>query len=178
MYLYSRVKSLSKGNNSKRDVSSSSTNVKDSNAQALGSGSTVTSNFEDSTAEGLNGSGRFGWTRESERETSPSPGYSDYYRAQKGGPVDMSVDDYDDSEDVFEQEKPFRADNKNKKTDTYQVPAPGNMMMKNDTRTKLKDFDDYGANSSNSDDDLNALLKVGKQFWSYHIGLFNPSDFW
>jgi len=161
--MYSRVKSLSKGNNSKRDASSSTTNLKDSNAQTLGSGSTITSNFEDSTTEGLNGSGRFGWTRDYEREISPAPGYSDYYGAQKGGPVDMSVDDYDDSEDVFEQENPYWVD-KNKKTDTYQMPAPGNRVMKNDTRTKLKDFDDYGANNSNSDDDLNALLKVSKQF--------------
>lgn len=168
-----RVKSLSKGNNSKRDLSSSTANFKDSNAQTLVSGSTITSNFEDSVTEGLNGSGSFGWSRELEGETSPSPKvervpsgradsnftsvYSDHYRAQKGGLVDMSVDEYDDSEDIYEQEKPYWINNSNKKN--------------NDSRSKPKDVGDFGANNSYSDDDLNALLKEEEDLVAAHRSL-------
>lgn len=170
-----RVKSLSKGNNSKRDLPSS-TASKDLNSQLSISGSAQMSNLEDITSDGLNGSGRFGWSRELEREASPSPkvervpsgradnsfvsGYSDYYRGQKGGIVDMSLDDYDNSEDIFEQEKPYRM--KNKKAGTYSVPAAENRMRKN-----LSDM--------SSDDDLNVLLKEEEDLVAAHRGLIEET---
>ncbi|KAJ8442440.1 hypothetical protein Cgig2_018717 [Carnegiea gigantea] len=177
-----RVKSLSKGNNSKKDLMSSGANLKDLNAPTLGSSSILTSNSEDRTAEGLNGSGRFGWPREVERETSPSPniervlsgkaennvasGYSGYYRGQQGGVVDMSVDDNDDSEDVFDQEKPSWITNR--KAETYRIPPAENNMKKNDSQTKMKEFTDFSGNNSSSDDDLNALLKEEEDLVAAH----------
>lgn len=175
-YMHSRVKSLSKGNNSKRDLPSS-TISKDSNSQLSSSSSAQMSNLEGTTTDGLNGSGRFGWSRGLDREASPSPklervpsgradntfvsGYSDYYRGHKGGQVDMSVDDYDNSEDIFEQEKPYRS--KNKKAETYNVPATDNRMRKN--------LSDLSSNNTSSDDDLNVLLKVIKLSIALYIAL-------
>lgn len=171
-----RVKSLSKGNNSKRGFSS--TAPKDSNSQSLSSG-----NLEDMTNDGLNGSGRFVWSREQEREreASLSPkiervpsgkadntsvsGYSEYVRGQRGGLVDMSVDDYDNPEDVFEQEKPYLM--KNKKAETYHVPAAENRMRNNLT--------DVSSNNMSSDDDLNALLKEEEDLVASHRGLIEET---
>jgi len=154
----------------------SSANLKDSNATTLGSNSMPTLNSEDRTAEGLNGSGRFGWPREFERETSPSPniervlsipaennvasGYSGCYPGQQGDVVDMSVDDYDDSDDVLDQEKPSWITNR--KAETNRIPPAQNNMKKNESQTKMKEFTDFSDNNPSSDDDLNALLKVRK----------------
>ncbi|XP_021741539.1 kinesin-like protein KIN-13B [Chenopodium quinoa] len=175
-----RVKSLSKGNNSKRDLPSSTVS-KDSNSQLSSSGSAQILNLEDITANGLSGSGRFGWSREFERGSPPSPkiervpsgradntsasGYSDYYRGQKGGLVDMSVDDYDNSEDIFEQDKPYRM--KYKKTETYHVPA-----AENRTRKNLADF---SSNNMSSDDDLNVLLKEEEDLVAAHRGFIEET---
>ncbi|XP_057247032.1 kinesin-like protein KIN-13B [Beta vulgaris subsp. vulgaris] len=173
-----RVKSLSKGNNSRRDLPSS-TAPKDSNSQLLSSGSAHISNLEDT--DGLSGSGRFGWSREPEREASPSPkiervpsgradntfvsGYSDHYRGQKGSLTDMSMDDYDNTEEVFEQEKSYRM--KNKKAETYHVQAAEN-------RTR-KDLTDVSSNNRSSDDDLNALLKEEEDLVASHRGLIEET---
>ncbi|KAL2929223.1 Kinesin-like protein KIN-13B, partial [Bienertia sinuspersici] len=153
-----RVKSLSKGNNSKRDLASS-TVTKDTLSQSLNSGGLAqSSNLEDMTTDGLNGSGRFGWPREHEREVSLSPkvervhsgradntfvsGYSDYFRGQKGGLGDMSVDDY--------------------------VPATTENRMR-------KDANDFSSNNMSSDDDLNVLLKEEEDLVASHRGLIDET---
>ena len=167
-----RVKSLSKGNTSKRDITSSTTS-KDSNSQPFSSGPGQQLNVEEITTDSLNGSSRFGWSRELEREASASPkiervpsgradsaavsGYTDYYRGQNGGLIDMTVDDDDTSADVYEQEKRYRI--KNKKPETFHVLAAEN-------RTR-KEHTDFYLNNMNSDDDLNTLLKVRKLFYYY-----------
>ncbi|XP_057536712.1 kinesin-like protein KIN-13B [Amaranthus tricolor] len=175
-----RVKSLSKGNTSKRDITSSTTS-KDSNSQPFSSGPGQQLNVEEITTDSLNGSSRFGWSRELEREASASPkiervpsgradsaavsGYTDYYRGQNGGLIDMTVDDDDTSADVYEQEKRYRI--KNKKPETFHVLAAEN-------RTR-KEHTDFYLNNMNSDDDLNTLLKEEEDLVAAHRGLIEET---
>ncbi|GMH13678.1 hypothetical protein Nepgr_015519 [Nepenthes gracilis] len=142
-----RVKSLSKGGNSKRDPSSSTLNVRDS---------TAVLNVEDITTDVQNGRNRFGWPRELKRENPPLADidpipagraddnlptslYSGYY-GLKGDQNDTIDDNFDCSENVFEQEKrPW--------------------MKKTELQTRQQDLAESNANTSSSDDDLNVLLK-------------------
>ncbi|CAO2841954.1 unnamed protein product [Amaranthus hypochondriacus] len=175
-----RVKSLSKGNTSKRDITSSTTS-KDSNSQSFSSGPGQQLIVEEITTDSLNGSSRFGWSRELEREASASPkiervpsgradsaavsGYTDYYRGQNGGLIDMNVDDDDNSIDVYEQEKRYRI--KNKKSETFHVLGAENRMRKEHT--------DFNLNNMNSDDDLNTLLKEEEDLVAAHRGLIEET---
>ncbi|CAL5438415.1 unnamed protein product [Camellia sinensis] len=160
-----RVKSLSKGNNSKRDPLSSSTNLRSSIALPL---TALEDNILDVPCE----SNKFGWTKQTERESSPSfniervPSgrahgnlvaslFSDNYRGQRGG-GDIT-EDFDYTETTNEQDKPSLM--MNKKLDNYQASALEDKLRKIGMQTKRRDIADVEADNSNVDDDLNALLK-------------------
>ncbi|GMQ06548.1 hypothetical protein CsSME_00051090 [Camellia sinensis var. sinensis] len=160
-----RVKSLSKGNNSKRDPLSSSTNLRSSIALPL---TALEDNILDVPCE----SNKFGWTKQTERESSPSfniervPSgrahgnlvaslFSDNYRGQRGG-GDIT-EDFDYTETTNEQDKPSLM--MNKKLDNYQASALEDKLRKIGMQTKRRDIADVEADNSNADDDLNALLK-------------------
>ncbi|CAL5443055.1 unnamed protein product [Camellia sinensis] len=160
-----RVKSLSKGNNSKRDPLSSSTNLRSSIALPL---TALEDNILDVPCE----SNKFGWTKQTERESSPSfniervPSgrahgnlvaslFSDNYRGQRGG-GDIT-EDFDYTETTNEQDKPSLM--MNKKLDNYQASALEDKLRKIGMQTKRRDIADVEADNSNADGDLNALLK-------------------
>ncbi|KAI7987741.1 Kinesin-like protein KIN-13B [Camellia lanceoleosa] len=161
-----RVKSLSKGNNSKRDPLSSSTNLRSSIALPL---TALEDNILDVPCE----SNKFGWTKQTERESSPSfniervPSgrahgnlvaslFSDNYRGQRGG-GDIT-EDFDYTETTNEQDKPSLM--MNKKLDNYQASALEDKLRKIGMQTKRRDIADVEADNSNATIyDLNALLK-------------------
>ena len=164
------MKSLSKGNNSKKDTLSSSSNLRESTALPLASSLPIDT-FEDNITDVPFEKNKFGWSKQIERDTSPpfkvdrvlsgraegnlAVPYSDYYKGQRGGLNGTAEEDFDYSEETFEQQKMLRKINR--KAQTYQMPSLEK--QKTDTLTKHVDpstFDD----KSNSDDDLNALLKV------------------
>ena len=174
-YSHSRVKSLSKGNISKKDPLSSSLNLRDSTAFPVSSVLPTASNIEDNITDIHNEINRFGWSKQIERETSPpfkvdrvpsgrvegnipASSYSDYYKGQKGGQSDATEDDVDYSEEIYNQEKPSWL--KNKKVETSQISALEDKMRKPESHLKRRDLPEFEANSSRADDDLNALLKV------------------
>lgn len=189
-YLYSRVKSLSKGNISKRDPLSSSSNLRDSTALPLSSALPAESTFEDNITYAPNDKNKFGWSKHNEREPSPpfnvdrvpsgriegslpASVYSDYHKGHRGGQSDMAEDDFDYSEHNYEQEKPSQTNNK--KVETYQKSALEDK-RKIDTQIKWRDMSGFAANNSHSDDDLNALLKVIRIDSRYGFGFhFNHS---
>ncbi|GFP99664.1 kinesin-13a [Phtheirospermum japonicum] len=118
-----RVKSLSKGNNSKKDVLSSTSILKESTAQPLSSIHPPISNFEDDTSDI--------WPEQTEKE------------------------EYDD--DFYEQEKvPLR---KNAKVESYNFPNMDDKLKRTNVQAKWKEPPKSEMRYSNSDDDLNALLK-------------------
>ncbi|GAB4839204.1 Kinesin-like protein KIN-13B [Ancistrocladus abbreviatus] len=168
-----RVKSLSKGNNSKREQSSSALNVRDS---------TAVSNFDDSTIDVQNGSNTFAWSKEVDRQTPASVNidsclsrredsnlttslYSDYYKGQKGDQNDMADNDFDYSEDVIEQEKPSWM--RNRKLEPYPSTAAENELKRTGSQTGQRDMAAFNANY-NSDYDLNALLKEEEDLVAAH----------
>ncbi|KAK4604193.1 hypothetical protein RGQ29_012625 [Quercus rubra] len=167
-----RVKSLSKGNISKRDPLSSSSNLRDSTALPL-SALPDESTFEDNITYVSNDKNKFGWSKHIEKEPSPpfnvdrvpsgriegslpAAVYLDYHKGHRGGQNDMDEDDFDYSEHNYDQEKPSRMNNK--KVETYQKSTLEDK-RKIDFQIKRRDMSDIAANNSHSDDDLNALLK-------------------
>jgi kinesin family protein 2/24 len=149
-----RVKSLSKGNNSKRDP------LRDSTVLPLSSSDVS-----------------FGWSKQIERDTSqpfavnrvPSgraDGYlapsasTDYYKSQKG-------DDYDYYEETYDQDQKLSW--KNKKTETYQTSSAFDDRRTNDALLKPKNLPvNIEANDFQSDDGLNVLLKEEEELVSAH----------
>ncbi|XP_042973222.1 kinesin-like protein KIN-13B isoform X1 [Carya illinoinensis] len=168
-----RVKSLSKGNSSRRDPLSSTSNLRESTALPLSSALPAESIFEDNITSVANDKNRFGWPKQIETEPSPpfnvdrvtsgrmegslpASVYSDYYKGQRGGQSDIAEDDFDYSEQTYEQEKPSRMNNK--KLEAYQRSVLDDK-RKIDTQVKWRDMADFEANNSHADDDLTALLK-------------------
>ncbi|EOY30806.1 ATP binding microtubule motor family protein isoform 2 [Theobroma cacao] len=166
-----RVKSLSKGNNSKKDTLSSSSNLRESTALPLAS-ALPTETFEDNITDVPYEKNKFGWSKQIERDTSPpfkvdpvpseraegnvAVPYSDYNKGQRGGLNGLTEDDFDYTEETYEQQKMLRK--MNRKAQTYQMPALEEK-WKTDALTKLVDPSTFDDNHSHSDDDLNTLLK-------------------
>ncbi|XP_059644822.1 kinesin-like protein KIN-13B [Cornus florida] len=128
-----RVKSLSKGNNSKKDVLSSTLNLKESTtfpSSVLPSVSTFEDNITDS------------WPEQVDRE------------------------EFDASEESYEQGKPSWK--KGGKLEAYNLSNSDDKMRRSNGQTKWKDPPKFDAKSSNSDDDLNALLKEEEDLVSAH----------
>ncbi|XP_049393806.1 kinesin-like protein KIN-13B isoform X1 [Solanum stenotomum] len=127
-----RVKSLSKGNNSKKDVSSSTLNLKESTTLSFSAVVPSTSTFEDDTGDS--------WPEQTDK------------------------DEYD--EDFYEQEKPMWK--KNEKLDGYTISTSEDKMKRANAQTKWKEPPRTEAKYSNSDDDLNALLKDEEDLVNAH----------
>ncbi|KAL0425052.1 UNVERIFIED_CONTAM: Kinesin-like protein KIN-13B [Sesamum radiatum] len=127
-----RVKSLSKGNNSKKDVLSSTTNLKESITQPLSSVVPPASTFEDDTGDS--------WPEQTDRE------------------------EYD--EDFYEQEKPSWK--KNSKIDSYNFSNSDDKVKRTNGQTKWKEPPKSEMKYSNSDEDLNALLKEEEELVNAH----------
>lgn len=153
---------------------SSSSNLRDSTALPLSSSIPAESTFEDNITYVPNDKNRFGWSKQIEREPSPSfnvdrvpsgrlegslPAtmHSDYYKRQRGGQNESLEDDFVYSDETYEQEKPSRVNNKRMETYPRSVSED---MRRTDNQIKQRDMSDFEAVNSHSDDDLNALLKV------------------
>ncbi|KAG6723685.1 hypothetical protein I3842_03G220500 [Carya illinoinensis] len=177
-----RVKSLSKGNSSRRDPLSSTSNLRESTALPLSSALPAESIFEDNITSVANDKNRFGWPKQIETEPSPpfnvdrvtsgrmegslpASVYSDYYKGQRGGQSDIAEDDFDYSEQTYEQEKPSRMNNK--KLEAYQRSVLDDK-RKIDTQVKWRDMADFEANNSHAADDLTALLKEEEDLVTAH----------
>ncbi|XWS72015.1 hypothetical protein CRYUN_Cryun02cG0004500 [Craigia yunnanensis] len=173
-----RVKSLSKGNNSKKDALSSSSNLRESTALPLAS-SLPTDTFEDNITDVPFEKNKFGWSKQIERDTSPfkvdrvpsgraegnlAVPYSDYFKDQRAGLNGMAEDDFDYSEETYEQQKMLQKINR--KAQTYQMPSLEK--RKTDVLTKRVDPSTFDDNNSHSDDDLSALLKEEEDLVSAH----------
>ncbi|KAK2645693.1 hypothetical protein Ddye_020888 [Dipteronia dyeriana] len=91
--------------------------------------------------------------------------YSDYYKGQRGGQCDMAEDDYDYSEEIYEQDKTSWMNNKKLET---QHLATLQDRQKTDPPKKMRDLPPFEANNSYSDDDLNSLLKEEEDLVSAH----------
>ncbi|GMN69791.1 hypothetical protein TIFTF001_038846 [Ficus carica] len=177
-----RVKSLSKGNNSKRDQLSSSSNLRESTALPLPSALPIESTFEDNTTYVTNEKNKFGRSKQIEKEPSPpfnvdcvpsrriegslaASIYSDAYKGQRGGTNGIYEDDCDYNEQFYEEEKPSQMSTK--KVQTYQKSLLEDK-RKIGTLTKPRNKQDFEANNSNSDDDLVALLKEEEDLVTAH----------
>lgn len=175
--LFSRVKSLSKGNISKKDPLSSSLNLRDSTTFPLSSALPTSSNIEDTITDVPNAIHRFGWSKQIEREPSPplkvdrvpsgriggnilASSFSDYYKGQKSCQSDVAEDEADYSEEIYNQEKASWT--RNKRVETSQISSLEDKMRKPDSHINQRERSEIEANNLRADDDLNALLKVVK----------------
>ncbi|KAK4482031.1 hypothetical protein RD792_012953 [Penstemon davidsonii] len=127
-----RVKSLSKGNISKKDVLSSTTNLKESTTQPLSSFLPPASTFEDDTNDS--------WPEQTDKE------------------------EYE--EEYYEEEKP--AWKKNSKVESYNFLNVDDKMKRANGQTKWKEPTKQEMKYSNSDDNLDALLKEEEDLVSAH----------
>ncbi|KAK4428093.1 Kinesin-like protein KIN-13B [Sesamum alatum] len=127
-----RVKSLSKGNNSKKDVLSSTSNLKESTAQPLSSVLPPSSSFEDDTGDS--------WPEQTDRE--------------------------ENDEDFYEPEK--LSWKKNTKFESYSFSNMEDKTKKSNGQAKWTESPKAEMKHSNSDDNLNALLKEEEDLVNAH----------
>ncbi|CAK9154608.1 unnamed protein product [Ilex paraguariensis] len=177
-----RVKSLSKGNSSKKDPFTSSLNLRSSSAVALSSALPTLLGFEDKMVDAPHEINRFGWSKQIERESSPSSNIecvpsgraqsnlaSTAYTDNKGqinGQVGITVDDFEGSKEILELDK--SSWKMNKKVENYQATASENRLRKTGIQTKLRNMPDFEADNPDSDDDLNALWKEEEDLVNAH----------
>ncbi|WCJ42458.1 ATP binding microtubule motor family protein [Euphorbia peplus] len=174
-----RVKSLSKGNNSKRD-SLSSYNLRDSTVFLSSSALSNEASYDDNISEVLE-KNSFGWAKQIEKEPSPAfsidriPSgrgegnfagsvYSDLYKNQMGGQNGIVEAGFDYAKGYSEQ-KPSWMNNKTVKT--HEISALDGK-KRTDSATRSMDVSHFKGNDPHSDDDLNALLKEEEDLVSAH----------
>ena len=157
-----RVKSLSKGNSTRRDPLYSTSNLRESTASLLSSSVPMEQSFEDNRTNLPNDKNRFGWSKQNVREGTPPMNVEPipsnraditlpHHKSQPSFQDDFTQDDIGYPEQQYEQEKSSWMNNKI--TETRQVPGFVNQKK---TRRDIPDFE----TDSPSDDDLDALLKV------------------
>ncbi|XP_022730955.1 kinesin-like protein KIN-13B [Durio zibethinus] len=172
-----RVKSLSKGNNSKKDMPSSLSNLRESTALSLAS-PLPTDTFEDNITDVPFEKNKFGWSKQIERDISPpfkvdhvpsgriegnlAVPYSDCFKGQRDGLNGMAEDDF---EETYEQQKMLQKINS--KALTYQMPSLEEK-LKTDALSKRVDPTIFDDNNSHLYDDLSALLKEEEDLVSAH----------
>ncbi|KAF4350476.1 hypothetical protein G4B88_018032 [Cannabis sativa] len=177
-----RVKSLSKGNNSKRDQLSSSSILRESTTLHLSSTLPTEPAFEDNKMYVTNEKSRFGWSKQFEKELSPpfmvdrvlsgriegnfaASEYSDYYKGENGGPNGINEDEFDYTGQAYEKDKPSQLNYKkaesNEKSFVEQKRKIG-------AHIKQRNDQDFGASNSSSDEDLIALLKEEEDLVTAH----------
>ncbi|KAG9455792.1 hypothetical protein H6P81_000300 [Aristolochia fimbriata] len=163
-----RVKSLSKGNNSKKDPLSSTFNLRDSTALPLSTVLPVDGNSVDM----LNETNRFGWSKPPQMETTLQPTmekifsrgdegphgsiYSNYSREQQVGRGYATGEEFIFPDESYGQD---RQPGRKGKAETYRVLATENKLRKSEAQMKWKELPDPDANDLNADNNLNALLK-------------------
>ncbi|XP_020233234.1 kinesin-like protein KIN-13B [Cajanus cajan] len=175
-----RVKSLSKGNSSRRDPLSNS-NLRDSTVLP---GSSVLSHddtFEEETTYVSSDRNQFGWPKQQEREPSPPNNvervpsgrmggnlvpsvYSDPQNGQRGSQNDRTANEYDYLGPTYEQDKTRKT---SKRVDNNQLSAVEDKRKK-ESRVKRVDASHSEANHSDPDDNLNALLKEEEDLVTAH----------
>ncbi|XP_027358124.1 kinesin-like protein KIN-13B isoform X1 [Abrus precatorius] len=175
-----RVKSLSKGNSSRRDPLSSS-NLRDSTVLP---GSSVLSHddaFEDEIAFVSSERNRFGWPKQLEREPSPPnnvdrvpsgrmggnvapSAYSNPPKVQRGSQNDRAANEFDYLGPTYEQHRTRKI---SKRVDNNQLYALEDE-RKVEPHVKHVDVSLFEANHSDPDDDLNALLKEEEDLVTAH----------
>ncbi|ERN00489.1 kinesin-like protein KIN-13B isoform X1 [Amborella trichopoda] len=175
-----RVKSLSKGASSKKDLVPTALNLRDSSASPLctvfPAALTLDSNSFDPPP---NDSHRFGWSRHIDAENGrlfgkdngPPSGrdngrlssfYSDYEREQSGRGYSVSVDDFDFSDESHEQENILW---KEERSERYMTCA--DKKANANGLTKWRD-EGLGVDGVNTDDFLRALLKEEEELVTAH----------
>ncbi|XP_008797783.3 kinesin-like protein KIN-13B [Phoenix dactylifera] len=145
-----RVKSLSKGSN-KKDISTA-TNLRESTAAPLSNALSAFSSPEDHAPSGR-------------EERTVASSYASYFREQTKGST--AVEDYDYSEEAYEQDKPSW---KKGKSDAYSASPLEDRVRRVDSCTKWKNVPEVDASDLHSDDDLNALLKEEEDLVMAHRG--------
>ncbi|KAK7314479.1 hypothetical protein VNO77_33004 [Canavalia gladiata] len=175
-----RVKSLSKGNSSRRDPLSSS-NLRDSTALP---GSSVLSNddtFEDEITNVSSERNRFGWPKQLEREPSPPnnvdrvpsgrmgrnmapSAYSDSQKGQRGSQNERASNEYDYLGPTYEQDRTKKT---SKRVDNSQLSAAEDK-RRIEPHVKRVDVSHFEANHFDPDDDLNVLLKEEEDLVTAH----------
>ncbi|GMI97722.1 hypothetical protein like AT3G16060 [Hibiscus trionum] len=160
-----RVKSLSKGNNSKKETISSSSNLRESTTLPLAS-YLPADTFEDNITDVPFDKNKFGWSKSIQRgpsskvdrvpsgrrEGNMAVPYSDHFKGQRGDLNGMAEDDFDYYQETYEQ--------------TYQMPLEEKPKI--GVSTKSADPSTFDDNNSHSDDDLSALLKEEEDLVSAH----------
>ncbi|XP_028774043.1 kinesin-like protein KIN-13B [Neltuma alba] len=174
-----RVKSLSKGNTSKKESVPSSSNLRDSTTLPSSSVISREDTFEDEINYISNDKNRFGWSKQLEREPSPpinmdrvpsgrmggnfaASVYSDSQRGQRGGQNDEAENDVDYLKPTYEQDRTRKT---SKKADTTRLASVEYKKID----SHVKRMDQPKANHKNTpDDDLNALLKKEEDLVAAH----------
>lgn len=142
-----RVKSLSKGSNSKKDLSSSTSNLR--NSIALPVSSSTLTRFEDVISEKLQETNRFGWRKQTDKDSSSTPtmehipvGRSTVYMP----PTENYRSDYggtEEEEEIMEDDFEY----------STEVNEPNNISRFEKPVTQMKPIVEVN-------DDLTALLEV------------------
>ncbi|KAJ0989272.1 hypothetical protein J5N97_007628 [Dioscorea zingiberensis] len=166
-----RVKSLSKGNNPKKDTSINS-NIRESTTLPLSSALPTVPSYNGNNGYIVTENNRYGWSKQVDKETSllsnmdyvssrregrreevSAAPYTNYYKEQSRGST--PADDSDSSEEAYETSKPLRKG----KVEAYSAPSFGDKGRTVDPQPKWKDVPDVDTNRFYSDDDLSTLLK-------------------
>ncbi|KAG5022036.1 hypothetical protein JHK85_018378 [Glycine max] len=175
-----RVKSLSKGNSSRRDPLSSS-NLRDSTVLPGSSVLSRDETMEDEITYVSSDKNRFGWPKQLEREPSPpnnvdrvpsgrmggnlAPSmYSDPQNGQRGSQNARTANEYDYLGLAYEQDRRRKT---SKRVDNNQLAAVEDN-RKIESRVKHVDESDFEANHSDPHDNLNALLKEEEDLVTAH----------
>ncbi|KAF8036466.1 hypothetical protein BT93_C2247 [Corymbia citriodora subsp. variegata] len=177
-----RVKSLSKGNSSKKDLMSSSLNIRDSTTFPLSSLSTAESNFENNMDETANEKKNFLRPKRMNREASPPINvdctdggwcegnmaeslYSGAYKQQKGFLEDPILKDADYSADYNVLEKPSKVSIN--KLETSQI-SDIEEKRRAEIQLEGRELQGFDATNLHLEDDLNALLKEEEDLVTAH----------
>ncbi|KAL6006247.1 hypothetical protein ACLOJK_040293 [Asimina triloba] len=170
-----RVKSLSKGNTSKKDLPSANLSLRDSTIVPLSSLLPTVSTFDGSMVDAANDTSRFGWSKAVQPESSlPSnvtfggraernaaSEYAGYPKEQRGR--DFTHVDFSQESDL--QDKPLW---KIGKSEGSQISTLNDRTRKSNAQMKWKDLDDFDENSYTPEGDLNALLKEEEELVIAH----------
>ncbi|KAK1312514.1 Diatom spindle kinesin 1 [Acorus calamus] len=177
-----RVKSLSKGNNSKKEFSTASSNLLESTTSPLSSMLPITSNFGSSLAGTSSEANRFGSSKQIQIEASPSfnmdrvasrresdslcNGDVDYFKNHRGK-VCLTGEDFDSSEYPYEQEKrPWKP----VKPETYTLSTVDDKMKCSDVMMRRRDMSSgVEINGLRTEDDLNVLLQEEEDLVTAHM---------
>lgn len=174
-----RVKSLSKGNNSKKDILS--INLRDSTSVPLSSASPTVATLDGDMVDVSNETNRLTWSKQNETETSLpfnmdhdfsggedvhfSSVYADYSKEQRGRAF-TNAEEFDFLEESNDRDKPSWRKNK---PELYPVSTWEDRTRKVNAQMKWSnDLPDLDVKSSHPDDDLNALLKEEEDLVSAH----------